>query len=214
MLAAIALAALMFPAPEKYLYAFKTASGAEIAADVWIYGTSEGIVAHEEMRHEVPIATSDQHFDSNAGLSWYLGANSSGSQLFIRTARSTYGPWRARVRVSGKTTDIQIDRPSCLLVLDGGLTSSILLPAMVRATRSTSCTFLVADGATSVDAVIETTAHDARPARAAANDVEMTVSLAGGVTERLWYDPRALVPDYIDLGNGGVATLSATTLEQ
>ncbi|GAC1387967.1 MAG: hypothetical protein NVSMB31_01180 [Vulcanimicrobiaceae bacterium] len=209
MLAVIALAAaLTFPPPGKYLYAVTTASGAETAADVWIYATSQGIVTHEEIRSATPIATTDQYFDEYFHPNWYSGADVRGSQLFIHITR-----WRARVTASGKTTDVEVDRSRCVLVLDNGLTASVMLPSLVRATGSTFCTFIVASGATTVRATIDTTVPRARPKSAAPNDLAMTVKI-GSVTEKLWYDPRTLIPDYIDFGNGASARLSATTGEQ
>lgn len=116
----------------------------------------------------------------------------------------------AQVSVSGKTTDVPLDQPACVLVLDNSLTSSVMLPSVVRATGATTCAFIVANGATTVKATVGTTAPSTRPADAAASDLAMTVRIEG-VTETLWYDPRTLIPDDIDFGNGGGATLSAAT---
>jgi hypothetical protein len=211
MLATIALAALTLPAAGKYMYAFTTATGAQIAADIWIYATGQGIVTHEEMHSSTPIATTDQHFDDSLRLNWYLGANDPSARVFMHVT-----PWRAQVSVAGKTTNVPIDRlasQGCVLVLDNGLTSSVLLPSLVRATRASVCTFIAVSGATTVTATIDGTAPRTRPKDAKAGDVALTVEI-GSVTERIWYDPQTLIPDYIDLGRNGAATLAATTGEQ
>lgn len=163
MLATIVLAALTFPAAGRYFYPFTTATGAEIGADVWIYATGGGFVTHEEMRSSTPIATMDQHFDDLLFLNCYSGANDRGEQLFIHFVEPIrWGISRAQLSVAGKTTDGPFDRPfgrpGCVLILDNGLTSSVMLPSVVRATRASVCEFIFVNGATAVTAAIDMSA--------------------------------------------------------
>ncbi|HTV93447.1 MAG TPA: alpha/beta fold hydrolase [Verrucomicrobiae bacterium] len=205
MFAALALAAVVFPAPGTYLYAVKTTSGASVASNVTIARRTDGLVTHEVLRTTTPLVTTDQRFDAGLREVWYAGANSGGPQVTISIAPSS-----AQLQVAGNTTTIPLDHPACVLVLDNILTSSVMLPSVVRATGATTCTFVAPNAATTVKATIGTTAPSTRPADAAPSDIAMTLQIAG-ITETLWYDARTLIPDDIDFGNGASATLSATT---
>jgi hypothetical protein len=60
----------------------------------------------------------------------------------------------AFVSVSGKTTHVPLDRPVCVLIQDSSLSSSASLPSIVRGTGATTCTFIVANGATTSAAAV------------------------------------------------------------
>ena len=213
MLATIALAALMFPTPGKYLCTYTTATGAQIAADVWIYATSQGFVTHEERRHFTPIATTDQHFDHSLLPNWYLGAKERREQLFIRVWKSFFEGDGAQVMAADKATRILFHYPSgCVLIHDDGLTSRVMLPSVVRVSGARTCTFVTTNGAM-LTATIDTAQTRRRPKEAEKGDLALTVKI-GSLTETLWYDPQTMIPDYIDLGPNGNAKLMATTGEQ
>lgn len=213
MLTAIALAAVIFPMPGKYMYAVTTVSGAEAADDVWVYATARGIVTHEERRSSAgPISSTDQHFDEALYPNWYVGATDDGAPVYIWPLMSIRGPTWARLWVAGKRASVPIEYPNCVLVLDSGLTSAVMLPSLVRATDAHRCTFIARSGAV-VGAAIDTDIPQTRPQDAKASDLALTADI-GNIKWRLWYDPKTLIPDYIDLGKNGKATLSASTLEQ
>lgn len=51
-----------------------------------------------------------------------------------------------------------------------------------------------------------------RPKDARPDDLRLKVTI-GSVIETLWYDPKTLVPDYIDFGRDGNAKLATMTGE-
>lgn len=195
------------------MYAMTRASGAAGAADVSIYVTPQGIVTHEEIKSSLPTTIVDQHFDEYFRSIWYSGANAQGAQIFVRLIRRLRGPSWVEMSAAGKTTNVLIDRsdalidgPSCFLILDRGLSASVVLPALVRSTGATVCSFVDPGTATAVTATIDSTPPRTRPKDARPDDLRLKVTI-GSIAETIWYDPKTLIPDYVDFGRDGSASL-------
>lgn len=193
MIAALLLAgAVAFPAPGAYTYEIDTPSGKTFRTTVAIARAADGITTHESFG--VPAtATTDQHFDSSLHELTFA-ANQTGRTLTITFAQS-----QALYRVAGKTIELALDAPDCLLVSDNILTSLVMLPSVVLATGAVDCTFVLSTAVQLEKGYVLDAPRNARPARAAPDDASIAIDV-NGLHETVWYDRKTLIPDYIDFG--------------
>ncbi|MGC2131575.1 MAG: hypothetical protein WA629_15930 [Candidatus Aquilonibacter sp.] len=202
MLASIVLAAaVVLPTPGTYTYRIAT-PGATFTSTIVVALAFDGVWTHETFGAPVPIAQTDQHFDSSLTQRSFAGAQA-GRALTIDISDNS-----AHYSIDGHNADVPLDHPACTLIEDNILTSSLMLPAVVQASQATQCTFVVSTSPKTIVADVITTPPSTHPAQAAASDAAVTIHLAS-ITETVWYDAETLIPDYIDFGYGQSATLTS-----
>ncbi|MGB6986755.1 MAG: hypothetical protein WBD74_12345 [Candidatus Aquilonibacter sp.] len=195
--------AVVFPAAGTYAYEINTPSGRRFHTTVVIARAADGVTTHETFGDTNTIATTAQHFDNSLHERWFAATQvGSGNSLTI-----TFSGALAIYNTGGKVLKAPLKDPACVLVEDNVLTSAVMLPAVLRTTNAEHCTFAYSTSVQTVVADVVNAPAEARPARAAAADASVTVQI-GGITETVWYDPRTLIPDYVDFGaEAGYAVL-------
>jgi uncharacterized protein len=196
------VAAATFPAGGTYTYQIQTPSAA-YTSTVVIAPAFDGIRTHETFGAPAPLAQTDQQFDAGLAQRSFTATQAGKGTLTIAVS-----PNSAIYSIGGQTTNVALEHPACTLIEDNILTSSVMLPAVVRATGATQCTFLLSTSPHTVVADVATALPATRPPQAAAGDAAVTMHLAS-ITEIVWYDPQTLIPDYMDFGNGASATLTS-----
>jgi hypothetical protein len=186
--------AVAFPAAGTYAYEIDTPSGRRFHTTVIISQAADGVITHETFGDTNPIATTVQQFDNSLHERSFAAQQVGGNSLTI-----TFSGALAIYRTAGKVLKAPLDDPACVLVEDNVLTSAVMLPAVLRATNAERCTFAYSTSVRTVVAEVVSAAAGTRPARAAPSDASVTIRI-GGVTETVWYDPRTLIPDYVDFG--------------
>ncbi len=201
MLVSVAIAAAVaFPAGGTYTYAIAT-PGAAFTSTIVIAPSADGIRTHETFGAASPMVETDQQFDDDLGERSFV-ALQNGKTLTIDVS-----PTEAHYAIEGNSADTALDNPACTLIDDNILTESLMLPAIVQATHATQCTFVVSTSPRTIVADLSTSVPATRPAQVPPSDLAVTVHL-GPITEIVWYDPRSLIPDYMDFGHAQSATLT------
>jgi hypothetical protein len=201
MLASVLMAAaIAYPTGGTYTYQIQT-PGAEFMSTIVIAPDADGVRTHETFGAPTPIAQTDQQFDSGLVQRSFV-ASQRGKTLTIEVS-----PTAAHYSIDGHSIDATLDHPICTLIDDNVLTSVVMLPAVERATHATQCTFVVSTAPRTIVGQVFTTAPVTHPPQAPASDLAVTAQV-GAITEIVWYDPRTLIPDYIDFGHGQSATLT------
>jgi len=197
----LAATAVISPALGTYTYAVDSLSG-KLTSTIVLSARQGGIETHETLSS--PNVQTDQEFDTQLRQLRYQA-----TQAFT-TLTIDVAPKSAVIAFGGNTAKIALDDAKCVLILDDLLTSSVLMPAVVRATDAQQCTLIGASSGQKVVAQIIPKPNAGRPPQAAAGDAVLAVRI-GTVTEKIWYDPRTLIPDFLDFGNGASATLRTHT---
>jgi hypothetical protein len=186
-------AATVFPAAGTYTYEVETPGGAQYSTTIVITPSADGVTTHEVFGVPV-IATTDQRFDSQLHELTFSAQQNGRGALTIAFAHS-----EATYSIDGKTIRLDLDAPECLLVFDNVLTSVVMLPAVVLATGASDCTYVLSTGVRSEKGYVLDVPPRAHPAQASAADASITMDISG-VHETVWYDPKTLIPDFIDFG--------------
>ncbi len=198
--AVVVAAAIAYPTGGTYTYQIETPDAAFMSTIV-IAPDADGVRTHETFGAPTPIAETDQQFDTNLVQRSFV-ASQRGKTLTIEVS-----PTAAHYSIDGHSVNTALDHPACTLIEDNVLTSVVMLPAVVQATHATRCTFVMSTAPRTIVADVFTTLPATHPPQAAASDLAVTAQI-GAITEIVWYDPRTLIPDYIDFGNGQSATLT------
>jgi len=188
--------ATTFPAGGSYTYEIETPSGTQYSTTVVITPTRNGVTTHEAFGAPTPTATTEQRFDSGLHELTFAAQQTGGNSLTITFAQS-----QAVYSIAGRTHLLVLDAPDCLLVADNVLTSMVMLPSVILATGATDCTYVLSTAVQSEKGYVLDTAPDVHPPQAAAGDASITMDRSG-LHEIVWYDPKTLIPDYIDFGAG------------
>ncbi len=194
MIAAFLLvAATVFPAGGTYTYEIETPAGAQYSTTVVITPSADGVRTHEAFG--VPAtATTEQRFDSGLHELTFAAQQNGRGALTIAFAQS-----EATYSINGKTLQLDLDAPDCLLVFDNILTSVVMLPSVILSTGASDCTYVLSTAVQAEKGYVLDVPPNAHPAQAAATDASITMDI-NGVHETVWYDPKTLIPDFIDFG--------------
>ena len=203
MLAMVLAAGIAYPAAGTYTYEIDTPSGKTYTTTVSIATAAKGVTTHESFGAPETTATTDQTFDPE------LHERSFAARQGRNAVTITFSADAAIYHVGSQTIRAPLDVPDCVLVDDNVLTELVMLPAVIRATGASQCTYVVSSRVRSIEGDIVDTPAGSPPARSAKGDAAITVDLEG-LHETAWYDPHTLIPDYIDFGaNNGFAVLTS-----
>jgi hypothetical protein len=191
--AVVLAAATAFPASGTYAYAIKTAAGKTYSTTIAIASGPNGVTTHE-LFGPAPTATTEQHFDSALHEVSFAAQQPGRDPLTISFAQS-----KAIYSIGGHTHDLALDAPDCLLVADNILTSAVMLPSVIRATGATDCTYVLSTAVQLEKGYVLDAPSKMHPVQAAPGDSSITIDV-NGLHETVWYDPKTLIPDFIDFG--------------
>jgi hypothetical protein len=195
-IAALVLAAsTALPASGTYAYTIRTVAGQTYNTTISIASGPNGVTTHE-LFGPSPIAATEQHFDSALHELSFAAQQPGRDKLTITFAQS-----KALYSIGGHTHELALDAPDCILVADNVLTSAVILPSVLRATGATDCTYVLSTAVQMQKGFVLDTPPQTHPTQAAPNDASVTIDV-NGRHETVWYDPKTLIPDYIDFGEG------------
>jgi hypothetical protein len=186
--------AITFPASGTYTYKIETAQNALYSTTITIATSRDGVRTHEAFGSPTPSATTDQRFDAGLHELSFSAQQTGRDHLTITFAQS-----EAVYTIGGHTARLELDAPDCTLVADNVLTSSVMLPAVILATGAYDCTYVLSTGVQYEKGFVLDMLPSARPAQAAAGDASVAIDI-NGLHETVWYDPKTLIPDFIDFG--------------
>ena len=199
-------ASVIFPAGGSYTYEISTDAGAHFTTTVIVAPQADGVDTAERFGTPSPTAWTDQEFDADLHPVLWTGSKR-GDPDVLTIALTALS---ADYQIGTTTASLGLDDPACYLVQDNVLTFSVMLPAVIRATGASECTLIVSTGVASMVATISTIPPRPRPERAAADDSSVTITF-GKIVETVWYDPRSLIPDYLDYGNADAILRASST---
>ncbi|HTU68692.1 MAG TPA: hypothetical protein VMF11_00095 [Candidatus Baltobacteraceae bacterium] len=203
MLVALLLSTVVaFPADGTYTYHLQTPTAQFTSAIVITSAPGGGTITHEAFSGSGLEATTDQRFDAQLHPVSYSGGNIGRPLVTI-----TFSAASAVYDFDGHSGSVALDDSACVLVEDNVLTFSVMLPAVLRATGATQCILLLT-APRALAATVSDASPPVRPPSVPGGDASATIHF-GAVTETIWYDPRTLIPDYLDFGAGATATLTA-----
>lgn len=203
MIAAIVLAAsIALPASGTYTYTITTAAGRHFSTTITVASGPDGVKTDEAFGAPTPVATTEQHFDRGLHERSFTAHQSGRDVLTIDFAQSL-----AVYTIGNIKRELALDAPDCLLVADNVLTSEVMLPSVILATGAVDCTFVLSTGVQMEKGFVLDTPPSAHPSQAAPGDASIAMDI-NGLRETIWYDPKTLIPDYIDFGEDvGAAVL-------